>query len=88
MAWCDGWRGVYRNPAATARFPFNRIGKLGARDLSAVMAPGDSAKLVLHSERNNSNAPNGEPLAERYERSAYLKNRRAIGDKLKLDSLS
>ena len=65
------------------------LGSSGAfRDLSAAMALGDSAGLVIsHSERNNSNAPNGEPLAERYKRSAVLfKSRRAIGDKLKLDS--
>ena len=65
------------------------LGSSGAfRDLSAAIALGDSTGLVIsHSERNNSNAPNGEPLAERYERSAVLlKSQRAIGDKLKLDS--
>ena len=65
------------------------FGNSGAfRDLSAAMALGDSTGLAIsHTERNNANAPNGESLAEHYERSAVLlKSRRAIGDKLKLDS--
>ena len=60
----------------------------GFRDLSAAVALGDSTGFVFsHAERNNSNAPNGESLAERYQRSAVLfKSRRAIGDKIRIDS--
>ena len=64
------------------------LGTSGAfRDLSAAVAVGDSTGLILsHNERNNSRAPNGESLAERYRRSAaMLKSRRALGDTLKLE---
>ena len=65
------------------------MGSSGAfRDLSAAIALGDSTGLVIsHTERNNSKAPNGESLAERYDRSAMLlKSRQAIADELRLES--
>ena len=65
------------------------MGSSGAfRDLSTAIALGDSTGLVIsHTERNNSKAPNGESLAERYDRSAILlKSRQAIADELRLES--
>jgi outer membrane cobalamin receptor len=64
------------------------LGSSGAfRELSAAVALNDEIGLIAsHTERNNSKAPNGESLAERYERSAaLLKSRRAIGDKASLE---